>query len=130
MNTNNLREQRKEFTRQRHIFTRSDRWKQFRLDLIAKRGSFCEACGRPVTKALQCHHNWKYTTIEEYTDLTDESRFLLVCKQCHSLIERLSDSRKETLAAFFAACYGKQVISAIELSNIKEKENEFFVRSR
>lgn len=92
------RQEQKEFTKQRHLFWKSAAWKEFRQMLIESRGHYCELCGREAKKGLQVHHDFHYENIKDYTDLRDAAKFKLVCRQCHTLLERCGEERLKTIA--------------------------------
>lgn len=70
----------------KNAFRRSKEWKNFSKKLRAERPC-CELCGTK-SKTLQVHH--MDTDIEHYTDISDPSRFMVLCRACHSYIERLA----------------------------------------
>lgn len=67
-------------------------WKDFCNDFKKTRDYRCEVCGKDLKDKLSnVHHRFKCETIEEYQDLTD-SRFLLLCTDCHKWVHRIYNS--------------------------------------
>ena len=68
-------------------FRTTKQWKVFRQSILAEREHRCQCCGIPKKpKGLQLHHKKP----QDYTDLSHPEDFVLVCSECHKLIERMS----------------------------------------
>ena len=67
------------------MFRKSWEWKSFCESLISKRGSACERCGGDGRdcSGLQVHHRDPW----DYTNLKDETKFVVLCGRCHLVIE-------------------------------------------
>ena len=76
-------------------FRTSKRWLDFRLNFIARHANTCEFCGKKYTKTacLNVHHKYYCTTQEEYENL-EESRFMLLCRECHTFIHKKANAPK------------------------------------
>jgi hypothetical protein len=62
------------------VYMRSPEWKDFRLRIIAERGSKCEKCGR-TSGVIQVHHlHYRNLGCEKPQDV------LVVCDACHRSI--------------------------------------------
>lgn len=106
------REESKKFTYARHVFQKSPIWKKFKEKLLEERGHYCELCGRFVPKGLALHHEYDYmklvdgddwsAALREYQDLEGHREdLMLVCKQCHTLLDRTSQDRLWCIANNF-----------------------------
>ena len=66
-------------------FRETPQWQVFRKYMLASHNQTCDFCGKKYkrTTNLDVHH--KYET--NYENL-DESRFMLLCKTCHTFIHK------------------------------------------
>jgi predicted HNH restriction endonuclease len=74
-------------------FRASAAWKNFRLSFMRETGDRCSVCGVKKTgkkkRSLQLHHH--DDSLENYKDISDRSKFTLLCASCHKDIERFCD---------------------------------------
>jgi len=75
------------------VFRNSDEWKWFCKSLILKRNKKCERCGGDGhdCSGLQVHH----THPDDYTNISDESWFFVLCGKCHLQIEGFSQTEEK-----------------------------------
>lgn len=76
-------------------FRRSKEWLSFRKEMLEKH-PFCAFCGsKRATRTV--HHVYLCETEEEYENL-DESRFIVLCSQCHSYLHWIGRKKSSTPA--------------------------------
>lgn len=69
-------------------FRASKEWKDYRESILASRGSQCQCCYRKLPSSkLQLHH--KDLSAENYEDLSDEKKHVLLCSNCHQIVHSL-----------------------------------------
>ena len=70
-------------------FRASKEWKKYRMDLITKRGSKCECCGNEYKKTSSLHLHHRDLNVDNYKDLSDESKHTILCQICHKTLHFL-----------------------------------------
>ena len=71
------------------LFRQSKAWTEFSKKLREER-PYCELCGCK-SKTLQVHHMDE----EHYTDISDPTKFMVLCHSCHSYISRYERIKPE-----------------------------------
>lgn len=64
-------------------FRTSVEWKEYRNEIIKERGKQCECCGCKSPK-ISLHH--KDLDSNNYKDLTNKSKHVLLCNRCHTTL--------------------------------------------
>jgi hypothetical protein len=76
-------------------FRASAAWKNFRLSFMRETRDRCSVCGVKKTgkqkRSLQLHHH--DDSLENYKNISDRSKFTLLCASCHKDIERFCDRK-------------------------------------
>lgn len=87
-------------------FRRSKVWKDFRKKMI-KEHPCCAFCGsKRATRTV--HHIYECQTKEEYENL-DESRFIILCSQCHNFLHWIGRKKNETDAVLQIKLIAKDI---------------------
>ena len=63
-------------------FRQSKEWKEFRVKKLQDADNKCECCG-VKSKVLHLHH--KNLDKEQYTNISNPSHFVILCKSCHDI---------------------------------------------
>lgn len=71
-----------------HNFYTSDKWVNFRLNLILERGNTCERCGKKINKGRDIigHHKIELTpeNVHDYNISLNPDKVEIVCFDCHN----------------------------------------------
>jgi hypothetical protein len=71
-------------------FYNTEKWKKFRLGLIAERGNKCQKCGKVIIKSVDItgHHKTELTpeNVNDVMISLNPENVLLVCYECHNEI--------------------------------------------
>lgn len=87
-----IKAERKAFKEGKAKFRQSVAWKSFRSRILEKYGYVCQFCGNKYTsRTLVCHHKFVAKDLNDYMDLSDESRFTCLCHRCHTLCHKLAE---------------------------------------
>lgn len=97
--------ERKKLSEAKAAFRSTSDWKDFRKKLLEERGYICEFCGNKyASKNMVLHHAFVAqerdgkTPAEDYMDITDPSRFRILCKRCHKLLHGISEIKNPSPA--------------------------------
>jgi len=93
----------------KEAFRTTKEWKAFSKRLRAER-PYCECCKTP-SKRLQVHHMDE--SLEHYTDISDPSKFAVLCSHCHKAVEHLARIKRENWCkydALWVECYSRFII--------------------
>lgn len=97
--------ERKKLSEAKSAFRSTNEWKDFRKQLLEKRGYICEYCGNKYSsRNMVLHHafvaqerNGK-TPAEDYMDISDPTRFRILCKRCHKLLHGIAEIKNPSPA--------------------------------
>ena len=71
------------------LFYAADEWVNFRLNLIAERGTNCQMCGKRIAKAREIigHHKIELTpeNVTDYNISLNPANVELICFDCHNI---------------------------------------------